>query len=130
MQFSLLVLGAPYSTQSVGTALRFAIAAINCGHTILRVFFYHDGVHIANELITPPQDESNLPEQWRQLATAHQIDMVVCIASALKRGVIDTTEADRYDKPSSNLAPDFEISGLGQLIDAALLADRMVTFGP
>ena len=130
MQFSLLVLGAPYSSQSVSTSLRFATAAINAGHSVLRVFFYHDAVNVGNRLITPAQDEMNIPEQWQQLARDHQIDMVVCVASALKRGVLDQTEAERYDKPGGNLADRFEISGLGQLVDASLQSDRLVTFGP
>ncbi len=130
MQFSLLVLGAPYSTQSASTALRFANAAIDAGHSIFRVFFYHDAVNVGNQLITAPQDEANIPEQWQRLAKNHQIDMVVCVASALKRGVLDLTEAERYDKPAANLADHFEISGLGQLVEASLQSDRVVTFGP
>ena len=130
MQLSLLVLGSPYSTQSTATALRFAKAAVNAGHNIFRVFFYHDAVNAAKQLITPPQDEANIPQQWQQLARDNHIDMVVCIASALRRGVLDETEADRYEKPSSNLAQGFDISGLGQLVEASIQSDRLVTFGP
>lgn len=130
MQFSLLILGAPYSTQAVTTALRFTNAAIQSGHTVLRVFFYHDAVNAGNSLITPPQDEANIPEQWRELATSNHIDIVVCVSSALKRGILDQTEAGRYNKPTANLIDNFEISGLGQLVDAALQSDRLVTFGP
>ena len=130
MKFSLLVLGAPYSSQSVQSALRFAHAVLDSGHELLRVFFYHDAVNIGNALITPPQDEPDLPRQWAELADKHGVDLVVCIASALKRGVLDEGEAKRYQRPAANLAPGFEISGLGQLTEAALLSDRLVTFGP
>lgn len=129
MKFTLVVLAAPYSDQSVGTALRFATAALRQGHEIYRVFFYHNAVNVSNALITPPQDEQHLPQQWQQLATKHSIDMVTCIASALKRGVIDSTEADRYDKANDNLLPGFELSGLGQLVEANALSDRIVSFG-
>ena len=54
---------------------------------------------------------------------------MVCIAAALRRGVVDQTEADRYQLPGSNLRDGYELSGLGQLVDAALTADRVVTFG-
>lgn len=130
MQFSLLVLGSPTSTQSATTALRFATAAIGAGHSIFRVFFYHDAVNVANELICPPQDEINISQQWQLLAQKNDIDMVVCVASALKRGILDTTEAERYDKPSANLNEGFDISGLGQLVEASISSDRIVTFGP
>ena len=93
------------------------------------MFFYHNGVYASNALITPPQDEPNIPQQWQQLAQQHSIDMVSCIASALKRGVLDETEAQRYEQPSHNLQAGFELSGLGQLIEASALSDRVVSFG-
>lgn len=130
MQFSLLVLGSPYSTQSSTSALRFAMAALNAGHTLHRVFFYHDGVTNGNSLITPPQDETNIPEQWQAIADNHRTELILCISSALKRGVLDKTEANRYSKLADNVHPQFEISGLGQLVDAAVASDRLITFGP
>lgn len=128
MIFSLLLTGAPYSTQSSSTALRFARTAIAQGHSIYRVFFYHDAVLCASRLATPAQDESNICQQWQQLAAQHQIDLVVCVASALKRGIIDTTEAKRYNKDGDNLAAGFTISGLGQLMDACLASERLISF--
>ncbi len=130
MIISVVILGAPYSTQAPATALRFAKSAIAAGHTIHRIFFYHDGVNCANELIIPAQDEIHLPNEWQSIAKENTIDMVVCIASAIKRGVIDPTEASRYEKPASNLKDQFEISGLGQLVDASIHSDRVITFGP
>lgn len=130
MRFSLLILGAPYSSQSVSTALRFAQAAVDTGHSFYRIFFYHDAVNSGNSLITPPQDENDIPLQWQTLANDHNIDLVVCIASALKRGVLDAKEADRYEKDVHNLNDGFNISGLGQLVDASIESDRLITFGP
>ena len=43
---------------------------------------------------------------------------MVCVAAALRRGIKD-----------ENLAPGFRISGLGQLIESGIQADRYVTFG-
>ena len=96
---------------------------------IYRVFFYHDGVYTGNGAIAPPQDEPDIRQMWSSLAAANQIELIVCIASALRRGVLDRTEADRYEKSNANLDSSFTISGLGQLIDAGLNADRLVTFG-
>lgn len=130
MRFSLMILGAPYSSQSVATALRFTQAAVDAGHSFHRIFFYHDGVNSGNALITPPQDENNIPQQWQSLADKHGIDLVVCIASALKRGVLDKKEAERYEQTNHNLNNGFTISGLGQLVDASIESDRLITFGP
>ena len=128
MKFSLLVLANPYSSQGALSALKFADACIKSSHEIYRVFFYHDAVHSGSTLQTPAQDEINIQEQWSDLAKKHNIDLVICIAAALKRGNLDEAEANRYEKPNHNLSSDFELSGLGQLLDAQLNSDRLVTF--
>jgi len=130
MKFSILVLGSPYSNQSVNTALRFAKAVVASEHSLYRVFFYHDAVQCGNALVTPPQDDVDIPAEWQQISETDTAELIVCIASALKRGVLDTTEAERYEKNSSNLADEFIISGLGQMVDATIHSDRGITFGP
>ena len=129
MKYALAIYGAPGSSQSGQTALNFARALLAKGHSISRLFFYKDGVHNASQLASPPQDEQDLPEQWQALVQEHRLDAVVCIAAALRRGVIDSSEAERYQKPAHNLREHFQLSGLGQLVDASLEADRIVTFG-
>jgi tRNA 2-thiouridine synthesizing protein D len=129
MKFSLAIYGAPYSTQASDSAYRFALAALDAGHELHRIFFYQDGVHNGTALAAPPQDEIDLPVRWRELSARHDTDMVVCIAAALRRGLLDEDEARRYDKPASNLAQGFSLGGLGQLVDAAVHSDRLITFG-
>lgn len=128
MDFAISVMSGPQTTQAPISALNFARAVLEQGHSLSRVFFYEDGVYTANRFSSPPQDEPDITQQWSEFASEHQIDLVICVASALRRGVIDDTEADRYEKGAANLAPGFVISGLGQLIDSALNADRLVTF--
>ncbi len=130
MIFSLLITGAPYSSQSVTTAFQFASAALQQGHEIHRVFFYADAVHTGSLLATPPQDEMHIPNEWQQLAKDNQLDLVVCIAAAVRRGVLDDGEAKRHEKPAGNLIKDYQLSGLGQLVEAAMVSDRMITFAP
>ena len=130
MNYSIVILGAPYSTQSATTALNFTKALLRNGHKVYRVFFYHDAVHSGSELSTPPQDELNIPEKWQELKNKHNIDLVICIAAAVKRGVLDATEARRHEKKGANLSDCFELSGLGQLVDATEHSDRLITFGP
>ncbi len=129
MIFSLAIYAAPYSSQASYTAYRFALALLENGHQLYRIFFYHDGVHNSSTLITPPQDEINLALNWQKLGKDYNVDLVVCIAAALKRGVLSEHEAKRYDKPTHNLHENFEISGLGQLVDAAVISDKLITFG-
>lgn len=129
MKFTLVIQSSPFSGQSVSTAYRFAKSVIDQGHELYRVFFYSDGTLIANSLISPPQDELNLPEHWSTLAQEHDLDLVVCIAAAVKRGVIDANEAKRYEKEAANLNASFDLSGLGQLAEAIAVSDRVITFG-
>lgn len=93
------------------------------------MFFYHDGVNVATRLSVPPQDERNIQANWTALAAEHDIDLVVCIAAAQRRGLLDENEARRAGKDASNIADGFRISGLGQLIEMGIEADRIMTFG-
>lgn len=129
MKFSIVVHGAPYSSQACLSALNYAQAVLVAGHDIVRVFFYHDGVHTASNLIAAPQDETDVARRWQQFGLDNNIELIACIASCLRRGILDETEAKRYEKGAANLAPGFTISGLGQLIDASMTADRVITFG-
>ena len=129
MKFAIVVYGAPYSHQAARSAYLFTRAVLDSGHQVYRVFFYHDGVYNANQLAEPPQDESDIQAEWASLGKEHGLDLVICIASALRRGMLDTTEAQRYEKAGASVGPQFTISGLGQLIDAALTADKIMTFG-
>ncbi|WP_066016989.1 sulfurtransferase complex subunit TusD [Endozoicomonas atrinae] len=129
MKFALAVYGAPANSQATQSALHFARALVAQGHEIVRLFFYQDGVNTATAIAQPPQDESNLSEEWQQFVQAHNLDAVVCIAAALRRGVVGQAEAERYKLPGNNLRKGYELSGLGQLLDGALMADRLITFG-
>ncbi|MRI34455.1 sulfurtransferase complex subunit TusD [Endozoicomonas sp. OPT23] len=129
MNYALAVYGAMGSSQAGQTALSFAKAVLASGHTVSRIFFYQDGVQNASSLSNPPQDEVNLPAEWQELVQQNEIDAVVCIAAALRRGVVDADEAERYQLPASNLADGFQLSGLGQLLESLVETDRLITFG-
>lgn len=118
MNFAILVKQGPHTHQSSISAYRFARAALETGHQVIRVFFYNDGVYNANRLSEPPSDEPDVVGLWSELARGHGIDLVVCVAAALRRGVSDEI-----------LAQGFRIAGLGQLVEAAVDADRTIVFG-
>lgn len=129
MIFSVHVLAPPYSHQSNQTALRFCQAVLRQGHELKRVFFSGDGVLSASSLGVPPQDEVNLYQEWVKLQSEHHVELVVCISACLRRGMVNEMEAERYQLPAANLDDHFIVAGLGQLVDAAIESDRLVTFG-
>ena len=119
----------PYTHQASDTAYQFTRAALVAGHEVIRVFFYHDGVNNGTRMTTPPQDERHIVNRWSELGSQHSLDLVVCVAAAQRRGILDADEAKRHGKDGDNLAAGFRISGLGQLIEAGIEADRLVSFG-
>ena len=98
MRFAIVVTGPAYGTQQASSAFQFAQALIAEGHELSSVFFYREGVYNANQL------------------------------AALRRGVVDETEAGRLGLASSNLQTGFTLSGLGALAEASLTCDRVVQF--
>jgi tRNA 2-thiouridine synthesizing protein D len=128
MKFAIALFSAAHAPSS-RRALLFAQAALAGGHEIVRLFFYQDGVYSASNNIVTPQDEQDIARQWREFVSQHQLDGVVCIAAALRRGVLNTEEAMRYQRSAVNLDAPWALSGLGQLHDAAQTADRLICFG-
>lgn len=128
MNYCLHITRPPYSQQGSMSALLFAKQVLARGHHITRIFFSGEGVLNGNSLAIPPQDEMNITQAWSELAEANQIELIVCVASALKYGVINELEAKRYQKKHHNLQAGFTISGLGQLVEACLINDRVVKF--
>ena len=129
MLFGILVNEGPYQHQASDSAYLFTKAALEEGHKIFRVFFYHDGVNNGTRLATPPQDDRHIPNRWSELAKEYDLDLVLCVAAAQRRGMVYPDEMKRNNKDSNNIAEKFRISGLGQLIEAGIQADRLVTFG-
>lgn len=129
MKFAIQINSSPYQAQAGETAYRFIRAALKTGHEVIRVFFYNDGIYHALRYVTPPDDENPITSRWSELAKEHQIDLVVCISAAQRRGLLSQGEAKRQQKLDNDLAEGFRISGLGQLVEAALKADRFIVFG-
>jgi tRNA 2-thiouridine synthesizing protein D len=127
--YTLLVMSSPASGHGARTAAAFARAVIGRGHNINRVFFLDEGTATGSATAVFPQDEEDRLQPWVELAEQHDVELVLCISSALKRGMLDEAEANRHERPAATIHPAFVISGLGQLIDAADNAERLVTFG-
>lgn len=89
-----------------------------------RVFFYQDGVSVANALQWVPDDQRHLTREWQSL----QIRLPVCVSAALARGITDQENAQRHNIQQHNLADQFELVGLGELADAVQSAHRLLQF--
>jgi tRNA 2-thiouridine synthesizing protein D len=129
MKFAIQVNNSPYQSNAGHTAYQFINAVLVQGHEVFRVFFYYDGVYHAFKYATPPDDELQFAAQWSELARRYHIDLVVCISAAQRRGLLCFDEAKRQGKQDDDLAEGFRISGLGQLVEATLEADRFIVFG-
>lgn len=128
LNYCLLVTGPAYGTQQASSAWQFAQALLAAGHRITSVFFYREGVLNANQLTSPANDEFDLVRAWVTLAQQHAVELNVCVAAALRRGVADKQEASQLQLLAANLQPGFTLSGLGALAEAALSCDRLVQF--
>ncbi|MDH4127473.1 MAG: sulfurtransferase complex subunit TusD [Spirochaetota bacterium] len=117
MKFAILIQDGPYNHQASDSAYNFIQAVLKKGHEIIGVFFYNDGVINGTKLMDPPTDDRHIGKKWSALGSTG-IDLVICIAAAKRRGITDEV-----------LIPNARISGLGQLVEMAVKADRLVTFG-
>ncbi|UYZ85294.1 sulfurtransferase complex subunit TusD [Entomomonas sp. E2T0] len=128
MKFTIAIYSPPQSSAS-RRALHFSQTVLQTGHTIERLFFYQQGVYNAVSSIVTPQDEFDIRLAWQTFIEENNLDAVVCIAAALRRGQLDTTEAKRYQKTAITISPPWQLSGLGQLHEAIQNSDRFVCFG-
>ena len=102
MRFALLVTGPAYGTQQASSAWQFAQALLAAGHELASVFFYREGVYNANQLTAPASDEFDLVRAWQALHLEHQVELHICVAAALRRGVTDESEAQRAGLAGAN----------------------------
>ncbi|WP_044105208.1 sulfurtransferase complex subunit TusD [secondary endosymbiont of Heteropsylla cubana] len=128
MLYSLLVTGPAYGNQRASIALQFSYALLERGHSLDTVFFYQDGVYNANRFSAPASDEVDLVRAWSKLAKQHQIELYVCVAAALRRGVSDALQSSLLQREGDNLQLGFKLTGLGQLGLAAISCDRFIQF--
>lgn len=129
LTYALQVNSSPYAGDGGLTAYHFALAAIRAGHQVLRIFFYQEGIYHALRFALPPDDEIKIGVLWSALAREHQVDLVVCISAAQRRGLLCADEARRQAAVDNHLADGFRIAGLGQWLEASLQADRCLVFG-
>ncbi|MEY4719541.1 MAG: hypothetical protein RL563_2159 [Pseudomonadota bacterium] len=129
MKYAIQINASPYGAFAGQSAYRFVKALLAAQHQVLRIFFYQEGIYHAFRYNLPPEDEVQLTQQWSTLAMERDIDLVVCISAAQRRGLLCEDEARRQSGGEGQLADGFRIAGLGQWLEASLQADRTIVFG-
>ncbi|WJW76008.1 sulfurtransferase complex subunit TusD [Thiohalobacter sp. IOR34] len=117
MKLTVLIQEGPYNHEAADSAYQLIQACLRRGHEIRGIFFYNDGVYNLSNRMDPPQDDRHIARRWQELGE-QGIDIVVCIAAAKRRGMVDEL-----------LVPNSRISGLGQLAKMVIDSDRLVVFG-
>ena len=110
MQYSMLICAAP-EHPAAQSALLAAGAILAAGHSLKRLFFFRDGV-----LLAQPSSPSH--DIWRELITSHSIDAVLCVSAAQQRGFASDASVQPW-----------QVSGLGQWAEALHASDRVLSFG-
>lgn len=129
MKYTIQINSSPYQASSGETAYQFIKSALEMGHEVSCVLFYQEGVYHAFRYATPPDDEVQIVSRWTALASKYDLDLLVCISAAQRRGLLEVNEAKRQGKMDNDLADGFRIAGLGQWVESVLKADRFIEFG-
>lgn len=114
----ILITASPH-THKAKLALADAEARLAKGESV-SVFFYGDGAATANRLMWQTADVPNIRDGWTALSEQYQLDLPVCVSTALARGITDSENAKRHGLDGDNLQTPFRLVGLSEL---ALLID-------
>ena len=116
MNFAIVIEGDPRHDASFERAYGFARAAVASGHSIYRVFLYHEAV-----CVVAPEFEAapGLIGEWVAFAREQGIELTACVSAAERRGIL-TGQGEVRDG--------IVIVGLGQFADCLLRADRTIHF--
>jgi tRNA 2-thiouridine synthesizing protein D len=118
-KLAIIVTSNPISNRSV-TALQIVEGALRDQYIdLIGVFFYQEGVSCANQLLTIASDEFQTLRQWQAISLQYQLPLHLCITAAELRGMTDT-------QSNCNIAAEFIVSGLGQLVELTVSADRIL----
>ena len=106
MEISLIICTPGTAPKQCERVQDFIQSAVDQGHDIKQCFFQGAGVSAALHEHTPPR--------WRQLATLTGAELLLC-SQAVEAAALSVPEP-------------FIIAGLGALVEAAVNADRLVSF--
>ncbi len=126
LSYTIILTQSPALSESHQTAQKLVSELIHYGNKIDRVFFYQDAAYVGLKSQIPGQGLQASYQGWIDIKQQQDFPLQICIANALRRGIVDTTEASRY-KELETLQNGFQLSGLGEIADACRSSDRIIT---
>lgn len=116
------VITTPPNSNLTATAINMITAALSMKLSVVGVFFYQDGVLNGSQHLALPNDEYQAHQQWQQLHHTYNLPLHLCATAAEKRGLSD----DIDDNKATNVHEAFTLSGLGELVELNIKADRLI----
>ena len=126
LRYTIILTQSPALSESHFTAQRLISEIISQGDKIDRVFFYQDAAFVGLKNQIPGQGLQASFQGWIDLQHEQNFPLQICIANALRRGVVDKTESERY-QGLETLHTGFQLSGLREIADASRSSDRIIT---
>jgi len=116
------VVTTPPNSNLTATAINMVTAAFRMNINVVGVFFYQGGVLNGSQHLALPNDEYQSHKQWQQLHYDFNLPLHLCATAAEKHGLSD----DIAEQKSSNINEAFTLSGLGELVELNVKADRLI----
>jgi len=116
------VITTPPSSNLTTTAISIVTTALKKGINVIGVFFYQSGVLNGSQHLALPNDEYQAHQQWQQLHQNYKLPLHLCATAAEKYGLRD----DLDEELKSNIDEAFTLSGLGELVELNVNADRLI----
>lgn len=116
------VITTPPNSNLTATAISMITTALALNISVVGVFFYQDGVLNGSQHLALPNDEYQAHQQWQQLHIDYNLPLHLCATAAEKRGLSD----DINDNKATNIHNAFTLSGLGELVELNVKADRLI----
>jgi tRNA 2-thiouridine synthesizing protein D len=125
LHYTLILTQAPNQLESNLTAQKLAAEILSAGDIVDRIFFYQDACYTALNSQVPGQGLESSYQGWVDLHNQYKVPLQACIANSLRRGILDSAEANRYQQ-SANMQECFQLVGLGELAEACSTSDRII----
>jgi tRNA 2-thiouridine synthesizing protein D len=116
------VITTPPNSNLTATAINMITSALTMKMSVVGVFFYQDGVLNGSQYVALPNDEYQAHQQWQKLHNTYNLPLHVCATAAEKRGLSD----DINENQATNIHKAFTLSGLGELVELNVKADRLI----
>ncbi len=116
------VITTPPNSNLTATAISIITAALEMKLNVLGVFFYQSGVLNGSQHLALPNDEYQALKQWQQLNRDYNLPLHLCATAAEKHGLSDDLGAQEC----TNINSAFTLSGLGELVELNVHADRLI----